>query len=123
MRHIAKLRGEGAILRPQHRQAVFPVGINERDSKGLGVSLLCSQAARAWWADATEVLCVEAAKFACWTSNSALAPALPVSNRAASADSRSPLAACSKGEYRRRALDNVEIDVGPGSRSLAGSQP
>jgi hypothetical protein len=44
---------------------------------------VCSQAARAWWADAMEVLCVAAAKFACWTSNSALASALPVSNRMA----------------------------------------
>jgi hypothetical protein len=81
------------------------VGLNKHDSKGLGVFLLCSQAARAWWADATEVLCLAAAKFACWTSNSALASALPVSNRAASADSRSSLAACSEGEYWRQALN------------------
>jgi hypothetical protein len=76
----------------------FAVDFNERDSKRLCVSLLSSQAARACWADATEVLFVMAAQFACWTSNSALASALPVSNRAASADSRSSLAACSEGE-------------------------
>jgi hypothetical protein len=81
------------------------VGFNKRDSKGLGVPLLCSQAARARWADATEVLFVGAAKFACWTSNSALASALPVSNCAANADSRSSLAACSVGEYWRQALN------------------
>jgi hypothetical protein len=80
------------------------VNFNKRDSKGLGVSLLCNQAVRARWADATEVLCVAAAKFACWTSNSAFASALPVSYRAASANSRSSLAACSEVEYWRRAL-------------------
>jgi hypothetical protein len=77
------------------------VGFNKRDSKGLGVSLLCSQADLATWADATEMLCVAEAKFACCTSNSALASALPVSSRAGSADSRSSLAACSEGEYWR----------------------
>jgi hypothetical protein len=39
----------------------FAAGFSKRNSKGLGVSLLCSQAAHAWWADATEVLCVAAA--------------------------------------------------------------
>jgi hypothetical protein len=46
----------------------------KHNSKGLGISQLCSQAARAKWATA-EVLYVAAAKFASWTSNTCLCTA------------------------------------------------